>query len=79
MATKAAKQSKPAQPAKQTAQAGGLTITLRRSPIGTPVSHRLVLRSLGLRRLHQTVNRPDTSQVRGAVAKVSYLLDVKSA
>jgi large subunit ribosomal protein L30 len=55
-----------------------LTITLRRSPIGTPVRHRLVLRGLGLRRLHQTVQRPDTPQVRGAVAKVIYLLDVKT-
>ncbi|HZS12119.1 MAG TPA: 50S ribosomal protein L30 [Nitrospirales bacterium] len=73
------RQPKTAKPAKAAAAAGGLTITLRRSPIGTPVSHRLVLRSLGLRRLHQTVNRPDTSQVRGAVAKVIYLLDVKSA
>ena len=56
-----------------------LTITLRRSPIGTPVRHRLVLRSLGLRHIRQRVERPDTPQVRGAIAKVSYLLDVKSA
>ena len=54
-----------------------LSITLRRSPIGTPRPHRLVLRGLGLRRLRQTVTRPDTPQVRGAVAKVIYLLDVK--
>ena len=79
MAKEAVKQSTPAKPAKPSAQSGGLTITLRRSPIGTPVGHRLVLRSLGLRRLRQTVSRPDTPQVRGAVAKVSYLLDVKSA
>ena len=53
-----------------------LTITLKRSPIGTPPKHRLVLRGLGLRRLHQTVVRPNTLQVQGLVEKVSYLLEV---
>lgn len=54
----------------------GLSITLVRSPIGTPYRHRLVLRALGLRRLHQTVLRPDSPQVRGMVGKVGYLLRV---
>lgn len=54
-----------------------LAITLVRSPIGTPPRHRLALRGLGLRKLHQTVTRPDTPQVRGLIAKLSYLLDVK--
>ena len=54
-----------------------LTITLRRSPIGTPYRHRLVLRGLGLRKMHETVARPATPQVLGMIAKVSYLLDVK--
>jgi large subunit ribosomal protein L30 len=64
--------------AKQTAAAKNLSITLKRSPIGTSYRHRLVLRGLGLRKPHQTVVRPDTSQVRGLVHKVSYLLDVKA-
>ena len=64
-------------PAAVKGKAKELSITLKRSPIGTPMQHRLVLRGLGLRRLRQTVTRPDTSQVRGAVAKVIYLLDVK--
>ncbi|UVT19209.1 MAG: 50S ribosomal protein L30 [Nitrospira sp.] len=51
-------------------------VTLRRSPIGTPERHRLVLRGLGLRRLRQTVVRPDTPQVRGMIHKVGYLLEV---
>lgn len=59
------------------ASAKTLAITLTRSPIGTSYRHRLVLRGLGLRRPHQTVVRPDTPQVRGLIAKVSYLLDVK--
>jgi large subunit ribosomal protein L30 len=56
----------------------GLRITLKRSPIGTPVRHRLVLHGLGLRKIHQSVVRPDTPQVRGMILKVGYLLDVQS-
>ncbi|MEW6247917.1 MAG: 50S ribosomal protein L30 [Nitrospirota bacterium] len=55
----------------------GLTITLKRSPIGTPQRHRLVLRGLGLRRLRQSVQHPNTPQVRGMIQKVGYLLDVR--
>ncbi len=57
--------------------AKSLSITLKRSPIGTSYRHRLVLQGLGLRKPHQTVVRPDTPQVRGLVDKVSYLLEVK--
>jgi len=52
-------------------------ITLKRSPIGTPESHRLVLRGLGLRKIRQSVVRPDSPQVRGLIHKVGYLLDVQ--
>lgn len=55
-----------------------LSITLKRSPIGTPYTHRLVLRGLGLRNIRQTVVRPDNPQVQGLIHKVIYLLDVKS-
>lgn len=51
-------------------------VTLRRSPIGTPERHRLVLRGLGLRRIRQTVIHPDTPQVRGMIHKVGYLLEI---
>jgi large subunit ribosomal protein L30 len=51
-------------------------VTLLRSPIGTPQSHRLVLRGLGLRHIRQTVIRPDTPQVQGMIRKVGYLLEV---
>ena len=56
---------------------GGFIITLRRSPIGTPQKHRRVLSGLGLRKIRQTVTRPDTSQVRGMIGKVGYLLEVQ--
>jgi len=56
--------------------AQSVRVTLRRSPIGTPERHRLVLRGLGLRRIRQTVVRPDTPQVRGLIQKVGYLLEI---
>jgi large subunit ribosomal protein L30 len=52
-------------------------ITLKRSPIGTPERHRLALRGLGLRKIRQSVVRPDTAQVRGLIHRVSYLLEVQ--
>jgi large subunit ribosomal protein L30 len=64
--------------AKSETPAKTLSITLKRSPIGTSYRHRLVLQGLGLRKPHQTVVRPDTPQVRGLVGKVSYLLEVKA-
>ncbi len=57
--------------------AKGIRITLKRSPIGTPEKHRLVLHGLGLRKIRQSVVRPDTAQVRGMIHKVGYLLEVQ--
>jgi len=54
----------------------GVRVTLKRSPIGTPEGHRLVLRGLGLRHIRQTAVHPDTPQVRGMIRKVGYLLEV---
>jgi large subunit ribosomal protein L30 len=59
--------------------AKSVRITLKRSPIGTPDRHRLVLRGLGLRKIRQTVVRPDTPQVRGLIHKVGYLLEVQAS
>ena len=67
-ATKQAKTSKPG--------VQGVRVTLKRSPIGTPERHRLVLRGLGLRHIRQTAVHPDTAQVRGMIQKVGYLLEV---
>ena len=63
----------------QAKHSGKLAITLVRSPIGTPRAHRTVLLGLGLRRIRHTVIRPSTSQVKGLVHKLSYLLDVREA
>jgi large subunit ribosomal protein L30 len=55
----------------------GFVIVLQRSPIGTPQKHRRVLSGLGLRKIRQTVTRPNTPQVRGMIDKVKYLLEVQ--
>jgi large subunit ribosomal protein L30 len=66
-----------AQPSRvQESKATNVRVTLKRSLIGTPERHRLVLRGLGLRRIRQTVVHPDTQQVRGMIDKVGYLLEV---
>jgi large subunit ribosomal protein L30 len=66
--------AKASKPSKSVAQ--GVRVTLKRSPIGTPQRHRLVLRGLGLRHIRQTAVHPDTPQVRGMIQKVGYLLEV---
>ncbi|GJL52472.1 50S ribosomal protein L30 [Candidatus Nitrospira salsa] len=53
-----------------------IVIQLKRSPIGSPQKIRRNLMGLGLRRMHQIVERPDTNQVRGLVNKVKHLVEV---
>jgi large subunit ribosomal protein L30 len=55
---------------------GKIKIKLYRSPICTPESQRRVVRGLGLRKLNQVVERPDTPVFRGMVKKVPHLLQV---
>ena len=47
-----------------------------RSIIATPEKHKVIVRSLGLTKLNQTVERPDTVDIRGMVAKVPHLLRI---
>ncbi len=54
-----------------------LRITLTKSVIGYSQSHRDTIRTLGLRKMHQTVERPDTAQLRGMLRKVSHLVTVE--
>lgn len=55
---------------------GKLRIEWYRSAIATPVSHKTIVRSLGLTKLNQVVERPDNDSVRGMVAKVPHLLRI---
>ncbi len=53
-----------------------IKIKLVRSPICTPVTHKIVVRGLGLRKVNQVVERPDNAAIRGMVAKVPYLVSI---
>ena len=52
-------------------------ITLVRSPIGYSERQKRTVRALGLRRINHTVEQVDTPVVRGMIAKVSHLVQVK--
>ena len=53
-----------------------IRIEYYRSFIAAPKTHKAIVRSLGLRKLHQVVERPDTDSMRGAVAKIPHLLRI---
>jgi large subunit ribosomal protein L30 len=54
------------------------TVRLRqvRSGIGCPREMRETLKALGLRRMHQVSERPDTPETRGMIAKIPHLVEV---
>jgi len=56
-----------------------IKITLEKSGIGYAQRQKLTLRSLGLRRLHQTVVQEDSGSVRGMINKVRHLVRVEEA
>ena len=47
-----------------------------RSTIATPKAHKELVRSLGLTKLNQIVERPDSESTRGMVKKVPHLLRI---
>jgi large subunit ribosomal protein L30 len=54
-----------------------LTVTLVKSTIGEKPKTRATVRSLGLRRMQQTVEHQDTPDVRGMLARVAHLVEVE--
>jgi large subunit ribosomal protein L30 len=54
-----------------------LRITLVKSTIGQKPKVRATVESLGLRKIRQSVERPDTPDVRGMVFRAQHLLDVE--
>jgi large subunit ribosomal protein L30 len=58
------------------AATGKIRIQYYRSFIATPKTHKQMVRSLGLTKLNQIVERPDTDSMRGAVAKIPHLLRI---
>ena len=50
-----------------------------RSGIGIDHHQKRIVRSLGLKKLNQEVERPDTPQIRGLVARVPHLVEIVGA
>jgi large subunit ribosomal protein L30 len=61
----------------QATRTGQLRITLVRSTIGRPGDQERAVRSLGLRRVNQSVVRQDDPSIRGTVNKISHLVEVE--
>ncbi len=61
------------------AQEKRLKVKLVRSTAGRLPRHKACVRGLGLRRVGHCVELEDTPQVRGMIAKVSFLLAVEGA
>lgn len=55
-----------------------LRIKLVRSMIGQNASNKKTVRSIGLRKMHQVVEHPDTPSVRGMIHKVKHMLLVET-
>jgi len=53
-----------------------IQITLFKSPIGYKKDQKATVRALGLRKMNQTVERPDNACIRGMIRKVSHLVRV---
>jgi len=51
-----------------------LRITLVKSPIGSLPKHRQTVRSLGLRKLNQSVEKDDNPAIRGMVQAVNHMV-----
>ena len=53
-----------------------IKIKLIGSTICCPEKHKAIVRSLGLKTMNRTVDRPDTPAFRGMVAKIPHLLAI---
>jgi large subunit ribosomal protein L30 len=64
--------------ANKTEQNSGGTIKIQyyKSTIGYSKKQKQMVKSLGITKLNQTVERPDTASMRGVVAKVPHLLRI---
>lgn len=56
-----------------------LAITWMHSAIGRTEVQKKTIAALGLKKLHQTVIRPDNAAIRGMVKAVEHLVEVKEA
>lgn len=54
-----------------------IKVTLTRSPISSTWRQKEMVKSLGLRRMNQSIEHNDTPTIRGMIARVSHLLTVE--
>jgi len=54
-----------------------IKITQVKSGIGRPLRQKRTLEALGLRKMHQTVEKEATPQIIGMVAKVQHLVSIE--
>jgi large subunit ribosomal protein L30 len=64
-------------PTKTKAKQGTLKIKWVRSFIGCPRGMRQTIRGLGFRRMQQVVEREDSPETRGMIAKVHHLVEIQ--
>ena len=56
-----------------------LTVIQIKSSIGTKPKHRGTLRALGLRKIGDRTTLPDRPEIRGMIARVPHLVEVKES
>lgn len=61
------------------AKAKTVKVTLKRSPIGEKPKTRATVEGLGLRKIHQTIEQPDSPSLRGMIEKVKHLVEVEES
>lgn len=64
--------------ANKTGSGKTIKVTLVRSPIGNTERHKATVRALGLHRIGQTVDLPDSPSIRGMLSKVNHLVSVET-
>ncbi len=57
--------------------ANTIKVTLTKSTIGCKKDQIATVQALGLKKLHQTVEKPDNAQIRGMIFKVKHLVTVE--
>ena len=53
-----------------------LKVTLKKSTIGCKKDQIATVKALGLKKISQTVEKPDNAQTRGMIFKVKHLVEV---
>ncbi len=56
--------------------ANTINVTLKKSTIGCKKDQIATVEALGLRKIGQTVEKPDNPQIRGMIFKVKHLVEV---